>query len=184
MNKALHFDGLNAFALMKAVSTVLDLDIPIQVEDSDRGFLMFNSDTGNVLCSRLSIREIYTREINNPKCYHSTLLIVEKAYNQIAYLDCAVSDETAYGIFSCLHEIGHYIHWKETDAEQFGREEAARCVELQALNDRAQNDADKGMSQEEVYERFAVGYRLIGLEKNADDYAANTIRHVIQAWSE
>lgn len=184
MSKIVYLDSLNAYALMKAISTLLDLNVSILPEYGEGKYFSFDSDTGEVLCSTISIGEIYRREINNPKCCHSTQLIIEKARHQISGLNCVISDAAVYAMFSCLHEIGHYVHWKETDEEQFRMEEVAHCEELQRLTSRAQNDADGGMSHEEVYKRFAIGYRLISLEKNADDYATKTICHVIRAWGE
>lgn len=164
-----------AYQLAVLLADELSLDVVLSDDVSPRAFFEFDSEAMTVYCSSQPIRKIAEIESACVKTITSYRAILEMANNEISGYGL-IPECTRYATFCCLHEFGHFKQARDWSQAKLKEAATQRENLIAAAQREAQRRADDGASQKAVYSLFEERYRVIPIEKDADDKARTMLR--------
>lgn len=164
-----------AYQLAALLANELSLDIVLSDDVDPRAFFEFDSETLTFYCSSQPISEIAEIESGCVKTTASYRAVLEMANNEISGYEL-IPECTRYAAFCCLHEFGHLKQARDWSQAKLKEAATQRERLIAAAQREAQQRADDGVSQEAVYQLFEKRYRVIPIEKDADDKARRMLR--------
>lgn len=173
---------------------MLELTFPIDSEVAPGKYFEVTDDPVTVHCTDANLALILDAEKNGlpkdsqgtriqKKCnYEQILKIVRRSIRDIRQRG-SISDDMLFLLFSCLHEFGHAADLSTMSESERNKQAKARMDANARAKKLFQSKAKNGNSERGytvLAEEYAISYRRLPLEKQADSIASNYLVQLLQ----
>lgn len=180
--------------LARGLAEMLELTFSIDSAVDDGNFFEATDDPAAVHCSDANLAWILDAEKNGlsrdspgariqKKCHYEQILKVARRSIRDNRQRGSISDDMLFLLFSCLHEFGHATDLltmnelernKQTKAREDAKARAEKLFQSKAKN----GNSERGYTV--LAEEYAISYRRLPLEKQADSIASDYLVQLLQ----
>lgn len=173
---------------------MLEFTFPIDSEVAPGKYFEVTDDPVTVHCTDANLALILDAEKNGlPKDSQGTRIQKKCNYEQILKIvrrsirdnrqRGSISDDMLFLLFSCLHEFGHATDLSTMSESERNKQAKARMDANARAKKLFQSKAKNGNSERGytvLAEEYAISYRRLPLEKQADSIASNYLVQLLQ----
>lgn len=180
--------------LARGLAELLELTFPIDSEVDDGDHFVVTDDPVTVHCIDANLAWILDAEKNGlskdspgvriqKKCHYEQILKVARRSIRDNRQRGSISDDILFLLFSCLHEFGHAADLSTMSESERNRQakarEDAKARAGQLFQSKAESDVgERGYTV--LAEEYAISYRRLPLEKQADSIASDYLVQLLQ----
>lgn len=180
--------------LARGLAELLELTFPIDSEVDDGNYFDVTDDPVAVHCSDANLALIINAEKNGlsedgtsariqKKCHYKQILEVARKSIRDYRQSGSISDDMLFLLFSCLHEFGHAADLSTMSKSERNTQANARRDAKARADALFQSKAKNGNSVRGytvLAEEYAISYRRLPLEKQADSIASDYLVQLLQ----
>lgn len=191
-NRFLH--ECTGLQLARGLAELLELTFPIDSEIDDGGHFSVTDDPITVHCTDANLALILDAEKNGlpkdsqgariqKKCHYEQILKIARRSIRDSRQIGSISDDMLFLLFSCLHEFGHATDLFTMSESERNKQAKARKDEKARAEKLFQSKAKNGNTERGytvLAEEYAISYRRLPLEKQADSIASDYLIQLLQ----
>lgn len=191
-NRFLH--ECTGLQLARGLAELLELTFPIDSEIDDGGHFSVTDDPITVHCTDANLALILDAEKNGlpkdsqgariqKKCHYEQILKIARRSIRDSRQIGSISDDMLFLLFSCLHEFGHAtdlftMSESERNKQAKAREDAKARAEKLFQSKAKNGNSERGYAV--LAEEYAISYRKLPLEKQADFIASDYLVQLLK----
>lgn len=180
--------------LARGLAELLGLTFPIDTAVGDGNYFDVTDDPVIVHCTDANLALILDAEKNGlpkdsqgariqKKCHYEQILKIARRSIRDSRQRNSISDDMLFLLFSCLHEFGHATDLSTMSESERNKQAKARMDANARAKNLFQSKAKNGNSERGytvLAEEYAISYRRLPLEKQADSIASDYLVQLLQ----
>lgn len=180
--------------LARGLAELLELTIPIDSEVGEGDHFDVTDNPITVHCADANLALMLDAEKNGfpedssgdriqKKCHYEQILKTARRSIRDNRQSGSISDDMLFLLFSCLHEFGHATDFSTMSESERNNQAKAR-IDAKARAEKLFQSKAKNGNTERGYtvlaEEYAISYRRLPLEKQADSIASDYLIQLLQ----